>query len=520
MANDITVTKNTTSGSERWDVEYTADASGTVTKTMDTAETIMDRDIKVSVTIPSGSATTPATSVTANPSISVSSTGLITATTSATKSVTPTVSAGFVTAGTAGTITVSGSNTSQLTNRTSSDLEASGATVTAPAGYYNSAASKSVSSGSATTPATTVTANPTISVNSSTGVITATASATESVTPTVSAGYVSSGTAGTITVSGSNTSNLTTQAAQTIYPSTSDQTIASGKYLTGTQTVKGVLLTNLTAGNIKKDVVIKVGDSADDDRITSVTGTYEGGGGVTITDTLDSHGGTIRTIDATGASFWNYLGQNAELIATYDTQSILLSSTTYSSWTASTTAKSIKASTNAGTITADLTQYDYLLRWMFTFDAVFNTGATMNTIPVRQCSEIWQGVFRRAGSLANIANYSYPTSAAVTLYSTGVIDYYNSSGTHTMAHSNSYGFYPSVSAIGISSTSSNTPTLTMKRPACYVRCSTTYFDTSRYGDINGNSVYKIKGEVYRIAKQSNMMAQAQFNSYATYNNGI
>ena len=74
-------------------------------------------------------------------------------------------------------------------------------------------------------------------------------------------------------------SALDGQAAQTIHPSTSDQTIASGKYLTGAQTVKGVLLTNLSAGNIKKDVVVKIGDSTDDDCVTSVTGTYEGGGG-------------------------------------------------------------------------------------------------------------------------------------------------------------------------------------------------------------------------------------------------
>lgn len=72
----------------------------------------------------------------------------------------------------------------------------------------------------------------------------------------------------------------TPKAAQTYYPSTSDQIIASGYRLTGTQRFKGVLLTNLTAANIKKDVVVKVGDSADDDRIISVTGTYEGGGGI------------------------------------------------------------------------------------------------------------------------------------------------------------------------------------------------------------------------------------------------
>lgn len=174
--------------------------------------------------------------------------------------------------------------TGSLQAKTSSDLTVSGATVTAPAGVYSSNASKSVASGSAATPATTITANPSISVSSS-GLITASASATQSVTPTVSAGYVSSGTAGTITVNGSNTSQLTTQAAQTLYPSATDQTISSGKYLTGTQTIKGVLLTNLTADNIKKDVVVKIGDSADDDRITSVTGTYEGGGGGGIVTT-------------------------------------------------------------------------------------------------------------------------------------------------------------------------------------------------------------------------------------------
>lgn len=168
--------------------------------------------------------------------------------------------------------------TGSITSKTSSDLTASGDTVTAPAGYYASSASKAVASGSATTPATTITANPSISVSSG-GLITASVSASQSVTPTVSAGYVSSGTAGTVSVSGSNTSQLTTQAAQTIHPSATDQTIASQRFLTGTQTVKGVLLTNLSAGNIKKDVVVKVGDSTDDDCVTSVTGTYEGGGG-------------------------------------------------------------------------------------------------------------------------------------------------------------------------------------------------------------------------------------------------
>ena len=188
-----------------------------------------------------------------------------------------TVTAGSMLSGTTALKNDGTDITGTIASKTSSDLTASGATVTAPAGYYASAASKSVASGSAKTPNTTITANPTVSVNSS-GLITASVSKTQSVTPSVSAGYVSSGTAGTITVTGSGTNQLTTQAAQTIHPSTTDQTIASGKYLTGAQTVKAVTTTNLTAANIVQGVTVKVGDSTDDDCVASVTGTAETGG--------------------------------------------------------------------------------------------------------------------------------------------------------------------------------------------------------------------------------------------------
>ena len=154
--------------------------------------------------------------------------------------------------------------TGTIESRSSSDLTASGATVTVPAGNYAEQATKSVASGSASTPATTITVTPSISVSSG-GLITASVSDSESITPTVSAGYVSSGTAGTVTVSGSDTEQLTTLGATTYTPSTSDQTISSGTYLTGTQTISGDA--NLVAGNIKSGATI-----------FGVTGSYTGGG--------------------------------------------------------------------------------------------------------------------------------------------------------------------------------------------------------------------------------------------------
>lgn len=218
-------------------------------------------DVGASKSVNSGTATTPATSITANPSISVnSSTGVITATTSASQNITPTVSAGYVSVGTAGTVSVTGSNTSQLTTqsaktvtpteseqtavasgryttgavkvgaisstyvgsgitqRDSSDLTASGATITAPAGYYSSSASKSVS--------TTTHPNPTASINSSTGLVTA--------SHTQGTGYVTGGTT-------TGTLQLSTQSATTITPTTSSQVaVPASTFTTGAVTVGAI----------------------------------------------------------------------------------------------------------------------------------------------------------------------------------------------------------------------------------------------------------------------------------------
>lgn len=287
------------------------------------------------------------------------------------KTVTPTESVQYVTADAGydglGQVTVNAiSGTyvgTQVARKSSSDLTASGATVTVPSGYYAAEATKTISNGGAATPATTVTANPSISVNSN-GLITATASATQSVTPTVSAGYVSSGTAGTITVSGSNTQQLSTQAAQTIYPSSTDQTIASGKYLTGTQTIKGVTISGLSAENIVSGVTVKIGDTADDDRIASVTGTASTGGGATInnqdktvtptesqqTITADSGYTGLGTVTVNAISN-TYVGSGIAQKSSSDLTASGATVTVPSGYYSSSASKTI-ASGNAGTPTA------------------------------------------------------------------------------------------------------------------------------------------------------------------------
>ena len=83
------------------------------------------------------------------------------------------------------------------------------------------------------------------------------------------------------------TGNMTEKAAASYNPSSSDQTINANQYLTGAQTINAVTTTNLTASNIANGVTVKVGCSADNDSVTSVTGTLKT---PTITQDPTTHG--------------------------------------------------------------------------------------------------------------------------------------------------------------------------------------------------------------------------------------
>lgn len=259
--------------------------------------------------VANGSVTAPATISGTSATLS---TGTGTLTLTKTVSVTPSVTtAGYISSGTAGDSEIS-LTASVTINPTPT---ANGATVTIPAGYYSSQATKSVSTmtlptaasttssgtskatigrstsnqyinipvgynntaayytisavanGSATGPTSITQSSATVSTGTNTLTLT---KQNVTTTPTVTAGYVSSATASTATVS--LTASVTTKAAATYYPSTSDQTISASQYLTGAQTVKAVIVSGLDASKILSGTTVNIGDSADADRITSVTG--------------------------------------------------------------------------------------------------------------------------------------------------------------------------------------------------------------------------------------------------------
>lgn len=207
------------------------------------------------------------------------------------KSATPTESQQSITYDTGytglGTVTIAAISSnyvgSNIATRSSADLTANGATITAPAGYYSASAAKSIAIGTVTAPATITSTGATLT----TGTNTLTLSKSVSVTPNVTAaGYISQGTASNATVT--LTASVTTKGAATYTPSSTNQTISSGQYLTGIQTISGDA--NLLASNIKKDV-----------SIFGVTGTYEGGGSSGLEfDTTTATATTAGTLIFTG----------------------------------------------------------------------------------------------------------------------------------------------------------------------------------------------------------------------------
>lgn len=262
-------------------------------------------------TIASGSATTPATPITVTPSLSVNASGVVTATVSGvTESITPTVVAGYVTTGTAGNVTVSGSGTLALTTKAAATYNTSTSDQTIAAGQYLTGAQtiKAVKitdgASSTTINASNVRDGVTIKVGDANKddriiAVTGTFSSASTITGTgisaAGASQILSGYAAFIDGAQVNGS-VSAKAAATYYVSASDQTIAGGQYLSGTQTIKAVKITDgtgsttINASNVRYGTTIKVGDANDDDRIIAVSGTFSAANTVSSEQTAAAAG--------------------------------------------------------------------------------------------------------------------------------------------------------------------------------------------------------------------------------------
>ena len=200
---------------------------------------------------------------------------------------------------------------------------------------------------------------------------------------------------------------------------------------------------------------------------------------------------------------WTWMGEEPTVVnSSFYSDSYLLGSTSYNGWTGSTTAKIIVASASAGTFVASaMNEYEYLINWQMDVVCTLKSTATTKAIPIRECANVWQLVTRRPSSLGNISSDNFNGNTAYTYFTAPWLQYYNTSGSSTYTWSNSYGIYGTVQTPTFSSTTADSPTVTLKTPIWYARCSSTYFATGRVGDIDQTeTTLKRTCKIYRVKK--------------------
>ena len=189
----------------------------------------------------------------------------------------------------------------------------------------------------------------------------------------------------------------------------------------------------------------------------------------------------------------------------------------FDSWTASTTAGTLRAGAAANQFSADMANYDYLIRWRFLWNAAYKSGATLVAIPVLGSSDLYQFITRRPQSLADVRAEEYTQNTYALYYSMLYQEYYNTSGNHTANWANAYGI--TITAVAPSYSGGDNITVTPNYPSIGARCNNSYFATARKADIDSeNSTIRLVGEVYRVRHSA--LRQAYEDVVKMVNNGL
>lgn len=198
---------------------------------------------------------------------------------------------------------------------------------------------------------------------------------------------------------------------------------------------------------------------------------------------------------------WNFLGDEPELLYTYSDEMTFVS-IDHAGWTPTTTATSRVATQNITTVTGNMSLYEYVQEWRMLVDYVYTSKQAKAF--TRSAYIVKSDLTRRANTIANWKAKNLTYNAALSDSVRGVSAYYSSATATTESYyaNAGYGVYPSATNLAVSSTTSNTPTITFKTPAIYERCNTSYWTTDAASKIvPAESKIYLVGRLYRIKKK-------------------
>ena len=244
--------------------------------------------------------------------------------------------------------------------------------------------------------------------------------------------------------------------------------------------------------------------------------------------TIEYKGNTIATMDASGiktletegkycedditvsymkpaSDTYSYLGKNPVKMADYPAQTVALEDTDFATWTPSTTYATIYASSNAGTAVLDLVIYDYILVWFFDIEYKYDGTESSAAKALRTCQCMQQAIYKNPNGLTALSTQNFNGNYCTTLFTAGLIDCYNASSARKLTYTLSVAAYLNATAATFSSSTSNTPTLTVKTPSIRFVCNNSYLTAANCAKIDkANTKFTLRGELWRVDKDSTM----------------
>lgn len=244
-------------------------------------------------------------------------------------------------------------------------------------------------------------------------------------------------------------------------------------------------------------------------------GTGSGGGGVEVTETLDSHGGTIIEITGATVPVLNpiLLRPDAEKVATYTYDKKIHEDEGITIPAYTTTSTVLLASANlTPTYTVDLANYSYyIVERMLSIPEYSITTLAKGRLEYNFAATGYEIAVAEANTVhALIEPTRYVTSRSTSIYNTGNfarLVYYTSATAVGQYATAAYGAYQTVTAPAISSS-----TVTLKSPAFGVRGSTTYF-VNTFMNALTDIRYQYVIEVWRAPK-----GNLSFDGWTCHNN--
>lgn len=207
----------------------------------------------------------------------------------------------------------------------------------------------------------------------------------------------------------------------------------------------------------------------------------------------------------------SWLGADATLVHEITPITVALKDTDFNTWTPSTTAATVVASQTLSGSTQKYVAtnllldggYDYLNVWNMKIPVVYTGTPTQKAMPLFSCGLLIQSMFRRYSSFANLLDDNLNNNVTAQQTLATFERYYNSSSSLTYTNGASYGFYFANVAPTISSTTAQSPTITLKTPTMSARCSTTYMSTANAALIDKeNTKLTYTCKVYRVRQDA------------------